>query len=728
MKVAIVYNRQSKNVINLFGQPNQEKIGKKTIQKVLNALKSAKHQAIALEGDKELIQHLEDFMPRVIKGERPGIVFNVSYGIQGEARYTHVPGILEMVGIPYVASGPLAHSLALDKVVSKTIFRQFGLPTADFTVLTDPGFKPPLLPYPLIVKPKNEAVSFGIRVVHNIDELREAAQNIFDRFAQPVLVEPYIDGREINVGLLGNDPPEAFPPAEIIFEGDGLRVYSYEDKTGRSGRDIRVQCPADLPPEKTREAQEIAKKAFQVLGCRDCARVDMRMDHQGHLYILEINSLPSLGEHGSYTHAAAAVGLDYQALINRLVEVAVARYFGTPKPPALDDKKKNPEEMVFQFLTERRDIMEKRLKEWVGRGSRTTDPIGLQETRVEMQKTMENLGMKPVKASTEERSVWLWETAAGFKNGILLIGHMDIPLTPDVPTQGFRRLPDRLFGEGIGSSRGPLVMMEFALGALRSLRKLRHLPLGVLYYTDEGLENRYSRDIIIATAKEAKEVLILHPGNPPYGVVTQRRGQIKYRLYVEGEPRRLGQPGKRMEVARWTQLKINEMINLGSREEHIAIGLIHFSMQHHPMRLPHACTAEILLNYLEPGVAREIENKMRSILGKDGYYWTLEKVSELPPMKTKRKNQRLFNEFKAVAETWEIPINKKSSLWPTIAGLIPENAGVICGIGPVAQDLHTPHESIVRISMMQRTLLLSQYLLSLIPQKNGKNPGDPLEQ
>ncbi|MGD2089107.1 MAG: hypothetical protein PVH61_23215 [Candidatus Aminicenantes bacterium] len=93
MKVAIVYNRQQKNVINLFAQLNKEKIGEKTIPRILNALKKDKHQAIALEGDKELIHRLEEFMPRVLKGERPGIVFNVSYGIQGEARYTHVPSI-----------------------------------------------------------------------------------------------------------------------------------------------------------------------------------------------------------------------------------------------------------------------------------------------------------------------------------------------------------------------------------------------------------------------------------------------------------------------------------------------------------------------------------------------------------------------------------------------------------------------------------------------------------
>ena len=135
MKLVIVYNHDSHNVINLFGTPNHEKIGKKTIRRIADALKANGHQVKAFEGDKDLIGRLEEFMPRVVKGELPGLVFNVSYGIQGQARYTHVPSILEMVGIPYVGSGPLAHGLALDKVVAKVLFRQYGLPTPEFAVV-----------------------------------------------------------------------------------------------------------------------------------------------------------------------------------------------------------------------------------------------------------------------------------------------------------------------------------------------------------------------------------------------------------------------------------------------------------------------------------------------------------------------------------------------------------------------------------------------------------------
>lgn len=142
MKVAIVYNRDSKRVINLFGVPNQEHYGLKSIERITRALEAGGHQVKAFEGDKDLIDNLEEFMPKVVKGERPGMVFNLSYGIQGQARYTHVPGMLEMIGLPYVGSGPLAHSLALDKVVSKMIFRQHGISTPDFAVLDNPDSQP----------------------------------------------------------------------------------------------------------------------------------------------------------------------------------------------------------------------------------------------------------------------------------------------------------------------------------------------------------------------------------------------------------------------------------------------------------------------------------------------------------------------------------------------------------------------------------------------------------
>jgi D-alanine-D-alanine ligase len=231
-------------VINLIGALNPEKYRVEAISRITKALKASGHQVKTFEGDKHLIERLEEFMPAVVKGERPGMALNLAYGIQGSARYTHVPGILEMVGIPYVGSGPLSHSLSLDKVVAKVLFKQNGLPTPDFAVLETPEFEAPDLKYPLIVKPKSGADSFGLMVVNDEKELREAAGPLFEEYSEPVLAECYVEGREINIGLIGN-PPEAFPPVELDF-GDGPHIYSNDDKGGRSGRTVEYVCPAKL--------------------------------------------------------------------------------------------------------------------------------------------------------------------------------------------------------------------------------------------------------------------------------------------------------------------------------------------------------------------------------------------------------------------------------------------------------------------------------------------------
>lgn len=710
MKIAVVYNRDTKNVINLFGVPNRETIAQRSIKRITDALKSGGHQVITLEGDKDLISRLEEFMPRVLKGERPGMVFNISYGIQGQARYTHVPSILEMVGIPYVGSGPLAHSLALDKVVAKMLFRQHGLPTPDFAVLESREFSAPDLAYPLIVKPKNEAVSFGLRVVESEQELREAAQMIFEKYEQAVLVERYIAGREINVGILGNNPAETFPPAEIVFGEGGPPIYSYEDKTGRSGREIGVVCPASVPDDLAKQAQDVALRAFRALGCYDCARVDMRLDDEGHLFILEINSLPSLGEHGSYPAAAQQVGLDFPMLINRLVEVASARYFGTPTPPRIDNRSADPETLIFSFLTQRRDQIERRVREWVSLHSRTSDPVGLQAAVKELGERLEDVGLKPCAEFTDGQSAWAWSTDRGFTNGVLLIGHLDIPLEADSPPQAFRRDPEWLYGEGIAASKGSLAMVEFALRSLKVQRRLRDLPLGVLVYTDEGRDYRYSSKTTRGAVAQARDVLVLRPGSAPDRVVTQRRGQRKYRLTVEGKSTRSGQARKSPDALLWVAEKLGAISRINSKKDRLAVSAVDVETQAYPLHLPHRVSVMLLLTYLNPNAADAAEERIREILNGKEVRWSLERISDRPPMEERRANEPLLEALKSLAANWDIPLEAESSAWPSVAGLVPPSTAVICGMGPVGRNLYTPEESVQRVSLMQRTLLLAQFL------------------
>lgn len=710
MKVAIVYNRESRRVINLFGLPNREKYGLKAIKRVTDALRAGGHQPAAFEGDKDLIDRLEEFMPRVVKHERPGMVFNLSYGIQGQARYTHVPGMLEMIGLPYVGSGPLAHSLALDKVVSKMIFVQHGLPTPDFAVLDSPDFEMPSLKFPMIVKPKNEAVSFGIKVVRSEKDLREAASAIFNEFDQPVLCEQFIAGREINVGLLGNKPTEVLPPAEVLFGKGGPQIYTWEDKTRKSGREIGIECPAKLDKELSENAHRIAKRAFEVLGCYDCARVDMRLDKDGNLFILEVNSLPSLGEHGSYVQGAASVGLDFSGLVNRLVDVAAARYFGTPSPPEVTPKQADVDQRIVTFLTARRDVIEREVRDWTALRSRTADPVGRQEAAKKLAGEMKKIRLEPVDELTDSRWAWTWQTRRGFEGGTLIVGHLDVPLGPDVTAQTYRREPEWLYGEGIGSSRAPLVSLLATLRALRHVKRLQKCPVGVLYYADEGRDCRYSSDLVAKAAARARNVVVLRPGNVGDHMVTARRGQRRYRVTFEGLPKRLGISNRRPEVLSWAFEKLQECAKLTAKKDRIAVSTLEIRTDHMPMLLPHHVTATLLVSYPDDKRADQIENELRVILNGKGVTSRLELLSSRPAMKERRATSRLAKQLDAVAAKWEIPLKRESSVWPSAAGLVPASTGVVCGLGPVARDIYTPHESIDRISLLQRTLILAEFL------------------
>ena len=710
MKVAVVYNRESQNVINLFGTPNREKLVLKSLQSVTQALRRGGHQVALIEGDKELIPKLEHFMPRVVKGERPGIVFNVSYGIQGHARYAHVPGILEMVGVPYVASGPLAHSLCLDKVVTKMILRQHGLPTPDFVVLTTPDMELPEIRYPMIVKPKNEAVSFGLKVVNNDEELREAAGAIYSEFKQPVLAEQFIDGREINVALLGNNPPDALPPVELQFGTGGPNIYTYEDKTHKSGREVTLACPARISDELKTEAQEIARKAFSVLGCYDCARIDMRLDEAGKLYILEVNSLPGLSERGSYATAARQVGMDYAAFINRLVEIASARYFGTPEPPTVDVGAVDTRSHVASYVTQRRDQMERELRELTDAPSRTDDPIGIQQTVQRVTEWFGELGMRPAADFTSGPDAWCWETSKGFAGGTLLVAHVDVPMEAGAPQQSFRRDPEFLHGDGVGTSRAPLIMMRYALRALRSIRRLNRLRMGVLLYSDEGRDARDSAAIIREAAGKARYVLVLRPGTTGGGIINRRRGHRKYRLQVVGEPVRPGRTEPKTQAVRWVCGKVEELSGLTSQKDQLSVSISDLNTERHSMALPHRVTATILMTYRDTKRADDALRKLRAILGTGGPKWELVQISDRPPMRERSANARLLAKLTDIAKRWDIPLKPEFSRWPSVAGLVPADTPCLCGIGPETRDRGTPQEAVQRISLVQRTLLLAEYL------------------
>ena len=327
MKVALVYNPDAKGIINVFGIQNREWYPEETIQGVTEALKQAGHEVERFAGDRFLLSRLKKFLPNLSKRRPNGLVLNMALGIQGKCRYTHVRALLEAAGIPYTGSSPLGHIITLDKVVAKQIFIAQGLRTPNYRVFSDPDERAHNLEFPLIVKPRGEAASFGLRIVEDEEALREAVTHILIDYKQTALVEEFIEGREINVGILGNDPPEALPVLELLLGGNKGQIYSHEVKFARSNR-MRAKkvCPADLPPETAAYIQKVAVQAFGALNVYDFARVDFRLDMYNQPYILEVNSMASLNPGSSFVHAAKKAGYSYDQIVNRIVEVACERY------------------------------------------------------------------------------------------------------------------------------------------------------------------------------------------------------------------------------------------------------------------------------------------------------------------------------------------------------------------------------------------------------------------
>ena len=327
MKVAVVYNRDRKGTINVFGMQNREWYPEETIQRVIGALESGGHEVYRIPADRSLLSNLKKFLPKLSKRRPNGIVFNLALGVQGKCRYTHVPAILEVAGIPYTGSSPMGHILAQDKVVAKQIFMASNLPTPNYRVYMSEELDAPHLNYPVIVKPRGEAASFGLKTVEDDAALREAVAEIINDYRQPVLAEEFIEGREVNVSLLGNDPPKAMPVLELIL-GDGeSSVYSHEAKFHQktAGKAKKV-CPADLPPETSAYIQKLAVRVFEVLNVFDYGRVDFRLDRYNQPHILEMNSMASVNPSSSFVTAARKAGLSYEKLINRIIDIAIQRY------------------------------------------------------------------------------------------------------------------------------------------------------------------------------------------------------------------------------------------------------------------------------------------------------------------------------------------------------------------------------------------------------------------
>jgi D-alanine-D-alanine ligase len=267
---------------------------------------------------------LRDDLPRLV-AESPSIdvaliILHGRYGEDGT-----VQGLLELLGVPYQGSGVLGSALAMNKRLTKFMYRQAGLPVArDWTVSRGRTFSTEDLivdlGFPLVIKPNQEGSSFGISIAGNKEQLERGLEEAL-RLDGEVLVEEYLQGMEITCGVLGNTELQALPLVEII-PSEKYTFFDYEAKyKEKASEEI---CPARLSPELTLRAQEYGLRAHQVLGLRGYSRTDMIVRGEK-IILLETNTIPGMTRTSLFPQAAQAAGLTFGALLDRLIELALEK-------------------------------------------------------------------------------------------------------------------------------------------------------------------------------------------------------------------------------------------------------------------------------------------------------------------------------------------------------------------------------------------------------------------
>ncbi len=329
MKVALTYNLKKEDESkppDYFSEYDSAE----TVNAIASALRSHGHTVESVEADNP---HLLSYF----KKNRVDMVFNIAEGRHGKFRESEIPAILDWLDIPYTGSNTVALAIALNKALTKKILKAEGIPTPAFQVFSKGTEKlDPSLTFPLIVKPNCEGSAKGINranVVNDEKMLRERVKELVGAYRQEMIVEEFIEGKELTVGILENGKPTVLPILEIDFSScakSGEFFYSWRMKEFQGNADLGLtptfHCPARLDAATEKMVKETALRTHRAIGCSDISRTDIRLSKDNVPYVLEINPLPGLNpKESNFPIMVYAAGLKYDDMIGAVLESACQR-------------------------------------------------------------------------------------------------------------------------------------------------------------------------------------------------------------------------------------------------------------------------------------------------------------------------------------------------------------------------------------------------------------------
>ncbi|MCI0332585.1 MAG: D-alanine--D-alanine ligase [Planctomycetes bacterium] len=346
MHIGLTYDLRTEYLAAGYGEEETaefDQLG--TIEAIDGALQELGHTT-------DRIGNVRNLVKRLGQGDRWDLVFNICEGLRGRSRESQVPAILDVYEIPYTFADPAVLVVCLDKALTKTVVRAAGVPTADWHVVSNlADVARCRLPFPVIAKPLAEGTGKGIDAASKIlgrRALRETCQRLLERYNEPVLVEHFLPGREFTVGILGaGDDAEVVGTLEVVLRPDAEQdVYSYVNK---EQCEELVDFPLVLASNDRRvaEAERVALAAWRAVGGCDAGRLDLRCDENGDPQLMEINPLAGLHPtHSDLPMLWTAIGRDYIALIERIVDYAKLRISAPRGYPGLRIKSTNPQSAI----------------------------------------------------------------------------------------------------------------------------------------------------------------------------------------------------------------------------------------------------------------------------------------------------------------------------------------------------------------------------------------------
>ncbi len=326
MRIGIAYDLKHDFSID-GGHPDdwlEEYDSEGTIQAVQDAIEALGHEVFRLGGGRTFLER--------ISTTPVDMVFNLAEGWKGRNREAHIPAFLEMLEIPFTHSDPLTLAVTLDKGMAKRIVISEGIPTPAFKLMkSQMEAENTGLSFPLFVKPAYEGSSKGISSHSRVNDegaLKREIGRLLDNYGTPVLVETFLPGREFTVGIFGNGSPYVLGIMEVAPSEGSVENFIYSVTAKRdSDQRVRYRCPPDLSASLLQRIEEVALGSYRVLGCRDVARIDIRLGDDGTPYFLEANPLPGLAPgYSDLVIIAEFMGWSYGQLIETILCHAFGRY------------------------------------------------------------------------------------------------------------------------------------------------------------------------------------------------------------------------------------------------------------------------------------------------------------------------------------------------------------------------------------------------------------------